>query len=409
MTARRRRCAWLGLVAAALLLSGPGIARATSHPKPANRLITVRIPAKHGTLPAKWVGYAGAPRADILLPKDYDPHKAYPLVVILNGLNDNYAWYARWGFTPMMADLGAIVVMPEGANGWYTDWSNAGRRGDPSWETYELDDVLPYVEHHYRIKPQRRYHAIVGISMGGMGSTYLGGRLPGFFGSVATLSGFVDPEYHANIADPAMGILSGAPSPDAVEGPPSGFYLRGHDPTALVDNLRHTRLFEATGTGVPSQAGLSQLSPSGFAAIVGGSAEEGPIILPMNQRYHAALLAAGIHVTYRQRPGGHDIPDFVNEFKAMLAWGLFKPVTAHPHSWVNRTVATHGQLWDVRYRFTRPPTHVVRFRQVGRRLSISTAGSPVILHTHGCVIRTRTPATVRLTVRRGSRRAGCRS
>jgi hypothetical protein len=38
------------------------------------------------------------------------------------------------------------------------------------------------------------------------------------------------------------------------------------------------------------------------------------------------------------------VPDNINEFKAMFAWGLFEAVVTHPKSWVNETVATSGQL-----------------------------------------------------------------
>jgi hypothetical protein len=117
----------------------------------------------------------------------------------------------------------------------------------------------------------------------------------------------------------------------------------------------------------------------------------------MSQRYHRALASAGVDVTYEVHRGGHLIPDFMEEVKAMLAWGLFKPVVTDPRSWVNDTVATSGQLWDIGYRFAQPPSQVVQFRRSGDSLSISAAGSPVTLTTGGgCVIRTPTPATVTL-------------
>ena len=86
----------------------------------------------------------------------------------------------------------------------------------------------------------------------------------------------------------------------------------------------------------------------------------------MNQLYDQALVAAGIDVTYQVHSGGHDIPDFLNEIKAMLRWGLFKPVSP-TRSWGNQTAATRGQLWDFDYRFARPPTQIVKFRQSGAR------------------------------------------
>jgi hypothetical protein len=243
--------------------------------------------------------------------------------------------------------------------------------------------------------------------MGGLGAAYLGGRLPGFFGSVASLSGFVDPQYFAPITGEGMGLTSIAPLHGdyglyPVDGPPNGFYATGHNPTRLAMNLEQTRVFESTGTGVPSSAGLKDPS-----VIPVGSLLESLIIYPMNQLYDRALTGAGVDVTYQVHTGGHDAPDAANEVTAMVAWGLFKPVITHPDSWVNDTVATDGELWDIGYRFDQPPDQIVQFRRVGRSLSISAAGSAVTITTSGrCAIHTGTPATVRVPRRscRGKRR-----
>ena len=369
-------------------------------------MVTITIPAPGGQIPSQWLSYPGPPRANVLLPAGYDAHKRYPLLLLLNGLANNYDSYLEDGIVAKLeaSGLSAIVVMPEGGSGWYADWWNGGQRGSPSWETYELDDVLPTILARYPILPERRYHAVAGFSMGGLGAVYLAGRLPGFFGSVASLSGFDDPQYYAPITNLGMGLVSFAPVKgdhnfDPVYGPPDGFYADGHNPTRLAVNLQATRVFESTGTGVPSQAGLASVSggaPSA-AAVVTGAALEAPIIYPMNQLYHAALRAAHVNVTYQVHPGGHDLPDFDLEFDALLAWGLFRPVTEGPASWTNSTVATSGQLWEIAYRFDRPPTQVVQFRQSGDTLSISAAGTPVTVTIGiGCTLHASTPVTVLL-------------
>jgi S-formylglutathione hydrolase FrmB len=380
-------------LAAALAPSAAWANAPSTAPASTNRLETITIPARAGEIAEKWLSYPGPPKANVLLPEHYDPSRRYPLLVLLNGLNTNYAWYAQAGLTKELDHLDAIVVMPEGGSGWYTDWWNDGDRGDPAWESYVLNEVIPTILARYPILPQRRYHAIAGTSMGGMGATYLGGRLPGFFGSVASLSGFVDPQYYAQVTDPAMGLTSKAPlegdyDVDPVEGPPQGFYMDGHNPTRLVTNLEQTRLFVTTGTG--GSAGLANGGPVGFA-------EESLVIYPMNERYYPPLKAAGVDVTYQVHPGGHDIPDFKNEIDAMLRWGVFKPVVTDPQHWVNDTVATSGNLWDIGYRFDVPPNRVVQFRRSGSSLSITAAGSDVTITTNGgCVVRAVTPATVQI-------------
>jgi S-formylglutathione hydrolase FrmB len=388
-------CVAVIVVAVTVVGVDAGVA-ASSPARSKARLVTIEIPAPDGEIASKWLSYPGPPRANVLLPAGYNRHEHYPLVVFLNGLQNNYDSYARYGLTKPFDRLGAIVVMPEGASGWYTDWWNDGERGSPSWESYELETVIPTILARYPILPQRRYHALIGISMGGLGATYMGGRLPGFFGSVATLSGFVDPQYYATVTQPAMSVYSSAASngdtdPDPIYGPPDGFYAGGHNPALLTKNLEHTRVFESTGTGVPSKA---DPDPGQF------NITEEHIIYPMNERYHQALTAAGIDVTYQVHPGAHDTPDFRNEITAMLKWGLFKPAVTEPVSWDNQTVGTRGQLWDFNYRFANPPTRIVKFRQSGNTLSISAAGSAVTITTStGCAIHTPTPATVHLPSR----------
>jgi S-formylglutathione hydrolase FrmB len=383
------------VVALTVVGVGAGVAAGSAAPSKA-RLVTIDIPAPDGEIASKWLSYPGPPRANVLLPAGYNRHDHYPLVVFLNGLQNDYDSYAQYGLTKPFDRLGAIVVMPEGASGWYTDWWNDGERGSPSWESYELETVIPTILARYPILPQRRYHALIGISMGGLGATYLGGRLPGFFGSVATLSGFVDPQYYATVTQPAMAGYSSAAAhgdtdSDPLYGPPDGFYAGGHNPTLLTENLEHTRVFESTGTGVPSKA---DPDPAQF------DVTEEHIIYPMNESYHEALVSAGIDVTYQVHPGAHDIADFRNEITAMLKWGLFKPVVSEPTSWDNQTVATRGQLWDFNYRFASPPTRIVTFRQSGTTLSISAAGSAVTITTStGCSMQAPTPATVHLPSR----------
>jgi S-formylglutathione hydrolase FrmB len=367
----------------------------------ANKLETITIPDKAGELPQKWIDYyKGTPRADVLLPDGYNPHKRYPLLVLLSGLNGDYASYAYAGDLVVFNGFPGIVVTPESADGWYTDWWNNGERGSPAWESYELNEVIPAILKRFPILPQRRYHAIAGISMGGLGAPYLGGRLPGFFGSVASLSGFNDIQWFAPITDGAMGLLgqtlqNGDYDAYAVDGPPNGFYATGHNPTAVAVNLQNTRVFQSTGNGQPASEEQSQLNSSNLATYEGYWATEGDIIYPMNKLYHAALLAAGVHVTYDVQPGGHDDPHFREELAAMIKWGLFNPVVSDPAEWTNDTVATSGQLWDVGYRFAQPPDAVVQFHQVGSSLSIGAAGSAVTLTTAGgCTIQTATPAIV---------------
>jgi S-formylglutathione hydrolase FrmB len=309
----------------------------------ASQVIEIEIPARGGEISDQQLcGYTGPPRAVVRLPDGYNPANAYPLLVLLKGAGGNYK---STGDARVAAGLGAIVVIPEGCTGWDVDWWNGGRRGSPAWESYFLDQVIPQVRERFRIRPERRYHALAGISMGGLGTAYLGGRLPGFFGSIAIISGLVDGHVYPGEGAAKYAIsqgYAGAPpdDPEAVEGPPDGFYSFGHDPVHLAANLRQTRVYMASGDGTP--AGADSIGPTmGYNA-----AAEGTIIRPASDHYAAALQAAGIDFRYDRHAGLHDGPNFDRELKDAIGWGLFAPVDEHPTSWVNDTVATHGKLWQ---------------------------------------------------------------
>lgn len=372
---------------AALLVGTAGVTGANGDAAP-DQVVTVTIP-DHGEIPQKWLSYPGPPRADILLPAGYDPARSYPLLVLLPGFGNTYAAFtnpAELDAQRVLAGFQAVVVVPEGGEGWYADWYNNGAYGTPRWESYLLDEVIPAIDQHYRILPERRYHALFGISMGGLGAAYLGGRLPGYFGSIGVLSGFVDLQIVPVVVTAGMDAVTQVP-PGSIVGPESGFYATGHNPSALVENLQYTHVFMSAGNGLPTPA-------DGTGGGV-GNAEEGGVIRPMSDAFASALRAAGIDLVYQTHTGCHCWPDFQAELRSAIAWGPFKPVVELPSSWTNDTVATQGQLWEVGYRFDTRPRDVVRFRQVGTTLSVSAAGSWVTITTSGgCVIRTPTPATL---------------
>lgn len=189
---RHRGRILVALVAAAFV--------AASSTASANRIIEFEVPARSGEIDDRFYGYEGTARARAILPDGYDRRKAYPVLYILPGLSNTYSWYTeedKGNIAKTVEGLDAIVVTPEGGlGGWYADWWNHGRRGDPAWESYFLDQVVPQMEQRFKIRSGRRYHALSGGSMGGLGAAYLGGRLPGYFGTVVISSGFVDTQIY---------------------------------------------------------------------------------------------------------------------------------------------------------------------------------------------------------------------
>jgi S-formylglutathione hydrolase FrmB len=365
-------------------------------PASAARLETIRLPSHNVDAATANFNPGGALKAKVMLPDGYRRRHAYPLLLLLHGAGDTYKSWAdadRGDIRRTAAGLGAIVVMPDGATGFYSNWFNGGRRGDPAWESYFLDEVLPRIRKRYRIRAGRRWHAIAGLSMGGFGATFLGGRAPGYFGSVSSFSGFVDhqrPEVYSG----GLQLVSRVDY-RTIFGPPDGAYATGHNPVRLVENLAESRLYVATGDGVVDPA-VGSSSPE--AAVGGGVVELE--IRQQNDAFAAAARAAGIPLEYVPHAGIHDWPYWRNDLRGAIAHGLFAPVAARPRRWTNTTVARRGELFGLRYALARAPDGLVRFERKGRRVVITGPAIGARITTPGgCVRRGTIPMRVHLRAR----------
>ncbi|MDP9383621.1 MAG: esterase family protein, partial [Actinomycetota bacterium] len=354
---------WLLVWLVALLALAP--------PARAGQLITIATPSRHVD-PARII-FNGAEqptelRANVLLPDGYDPARAYRVLFLLHGIGDNHGSWARpdrGDIVNTARGLDAIVVMPEADRGFYTNWWNGGRRADPGWERFYLDELIALIEQRFRVLPGRRNHAIAGLSMGGFGSTFLGGQRPDYFGAVATFSGFLQSQR----PEVELGLRAvGGPEYQTIFGPRDAFYATGHNPTRLVENLRHSRNFVAIGSGTVEPGVASEP-----AAVIGGGAVEAGLRV-QNEEFVDAARGARVALTYRPQLGVHDWPYWRRHLRQAIEWGLFDDVAERPEGWTYRTVAATGRMWTLRYDFAAPPEQVITFERTGDVLRGRGAG-----------------------------------
>ncbi len=191
----------------------------------------------------------------ILLPQNVETARRYPVLYLLHGGVGNYRDWVRGGDVERLTlDLPLIVVMPDGGRvGWYTDWFNRGAGGRPLWETYHIDQLIPWIDAQFPTVVTREGRAIAGLSMGGFGAMSYAARHPDRFVAAAAFSGYVDigdPQYAARL----RGVLAvqninsedvfGRYSDQAIR-------WRARNPVDLAENLRHLTLVLRTGNGRP--------------------------------------------------------------------------------------------------------------------------------------------------------------
>jgi S-formylglutathione hydrolase FrmB len=253
---------------------------------------------------------AGQTKVRLLLPAGYDANanRRYPVLLLLHGCCDDFrSWTDDMGAEALTAPYPVIVVMPDGgAFGWYSDWYNGGAGGAPRYETYNIDELLPWVDSTFRTIPSRSGRAVAGLSMGGFGALSLAARHPNTFTAAASYSGVVDA-----IAMSTSGIVPPSFFPPAVWGPLATDRARweAHNPQELADKLRGLSLLELrTGNGQP------------------GPLDSGTRIDPIeteigkeNQALHARLDELGIpHTWDYYGPGTHTAPYWARDLQRTL-------------------------------------------------------------------------------------------
>ncbi|MCP2343099.1 alpha/beta hydrolase [Actinomadura rupiterrae] len=199
----------------------------------------------------------------VLVPQGWsaDASRTWPVLYALHGGNDDYtSWTTNSDIATWAAGYDVMVVMPEAANGSYTDWYNYGMGGNPRWETFHTQEVRQLLEANLRAGDAR---AVIGNSSGGQGAFDYAARHPGLFKYAASLSGILSMRYPGI---PAMLMMTNAASgqdPNAIWGIPllNDANWAAHDPKALADKLRGVGLFFSSGTTGKPGPGDPQVAP----------------------------------------------------------------------------------------------------------------------------------------------------
>lgn len=135
------------------------------------------------------------------LPADYESsQRKYPITYLLHGYGDDDTGWVQFGEVNRYADKAIadgtippmIIAMPDGGVAWYINNSD----GTVKYEDFFIKEFMPYIEKTYRIKTEKRYRGIAGLSMGGYGTFIMALKHPELFAACAPLSAavFVDDE-----------------------------------------------------------------------------------------------------------------------------------------------------------------------------------------------------------------------
>lgn len=132
----------------------------------------------------------------IYLPFDYETsNRYYPVVYLLHGMGDNDMGWMQFGEAHLIADEliatreipPMILAMPDGGVSFYiNNYDNSVR-----YEDFFIQEFIPFIEKTYRIRSEKRYRGIAGLSMGGFGTFNYALKYPEMFAGCAAFSAAV--------------------------------------------------------------------------------------------------------------------------------------------------------------------------------------------------------------------------
>jgi len=136
----------------------------------------------------------------VYLPAGYETsQRSYPVLYLLHGATDNHTGWVQFGEVQRIADkaiqdgaaTAMIIIMPDADTdrmGYFN-----GIAGDWNYEDFFFQEFMPTIEKTYRIKAEKRYRAVAGLSMGGGGTFMYALHHPELFSSACPLSAYIGP------------------------------------------------------------------------------------------------------------------------------------------------------------------------------------------------------------------------
>jgi S-formylglutathione hydrolase len=166
----------------------------------------------------------------VYLPPSYakDKSRHYPVVYFLHGFTDSDdKWYGptkHWINLPALVDKSLanpeakemIFVTPNAFTRYQGSmYSSSVTTGD--WEKFVAEELVGYIDAHYRTIPKQASRGLAGHSMGGYGTLRIGMKHPEIFSSIYMLSACCVSASFLKVNDEQMAKVEAVKTPAEVE------------------------------------------------------------------------------------------------------------------------------------------------------------------------------------------------
>lgn len=269
----------------------------------------------------------GQTKVRVLLPVGYEAGQNYPVVYLLHGFSGSEGTWSNMNAVNDLNDTlesntraaNIVFVMPDGDNDFYSDWYESTAGGTMrNWETYHIQQLIPWVEANFKVRRDRGGRAISGLSMGGFGCLTYATRHPDLFAGVFSISGAVNNIPLAAVGAVPEDLLALANLPAVLNIDPAqmwGPFLsqavlwHGRNPFTLMNNLRPLKVWYATGLGLGNDMPGDNQTTRAMEVAVG----------VLNYEFNLKMLALDIPHTFHVNPlATHTGYYFLGWFKQAL-------------------------------------------------------------------------------------------
>lgn len=222
----------------------------------------------------------------VIVPDNYKKSKKkFPVVYLLHGYSGNYAtWVKSFKHVGEQVDKYGFIVI--GVDGDFSSWYfDSPIDPDFKYETYVINELVPFVDKNYKTIANRESRAISGLSMGGHGALYLSFKHQDVFGAAGSMSGGVDFRPFPEKWDIKKRLGSITEFPENWD---------KNTVTNMLELVKDNNLKLIIDCGVDD------------------------FFIDVNRQLHTKMLALKINHDYIERPGQHNIEYWENSLKFQL-------------------------------------------------------------------------------------------
>jgi S-formylglutathione hydrolase FrmB len=224
-------------------------------------------------------------KAAVVKPSGYSgSNKSYPTVYLLHGGSGSFSdWHKKTtepNLLPKLANQYEVIIVTPGVgpSSYYYD---SPVLDSVKYETYFIEELIPFIDKNYRTINDRNSRAITGLSMGGHGSLMLSAKHPQLFIAAGSMSGVMNIDTRMwKVGDEFRNLrLSGQ--------------------KAMLGEINYDSPFtEYTVVGL-----VEKMKTNGISLIIDCGVDD--FLLETNRQIHQMLLQNQTPHEYTEKPGAH--------------------------------------------------------------------------------------------------------